>query len=172
GRGIGQAIALAFAEMGADVVCAARTEREIEATADRVRGFGRRALAFHCDVTHAAELDEVVARTIAEFGRVDLLVNNAGGFPPMPALDTDQASWEWCMRFNLTSAFLLTRACLPHMLARDGGAVLNISSAAGRIVRGGFVAYGTAKAALSFMTRHLAPAFAPRVRLNAPAVAA
>ncbi|TMA47728.1 MAG: SDR family NAD(P)-dependent oxidoreductase, partial [Deltaproteobacteria bacterium] len=116
GRGIGQAIALAFAEMGADVVCAARTEREIEATADRVRGFGRRALALHCDVTHAAELDEVVARTIAEFGRVDLLVNNAGGFPPMPALDTDQASWEWCMRFNLTSAFLLTRACLPHML--------------------------------------------------------
>src|SRR5207245_1911166 len=122
GRGIGQAIALAFAEMGADVVCAARTEREIEATADRVRGFGRRALALHCDVTHAAELDEVVARTIAEFGRVDLLVNNAGGFPPMPALDTDQASWEWCMRFNLTSAFLLTRACLPHMLARDGDA--------------------------------------------------
>src|SRR5438477_459954 len=86
GRGIGQAIALAFAEMGADVVCAARTEREIEATADRVRGFGRRALALHCDVTHAAELDEVVARTIAEFGRVDLLVNNAGGFPPMAAL--------------------------------------------------------------------------------------
>src|SRR2546430_14552699 len=79
GRGIGQAIALAFAEMGADVVCAARTEQEIEATADRVRGFGRRALALHCDVTHAAELDEVVARTIAEFGRVDLLVNNAGG---------------------------------------------------------------------------------------------
>ncbi|TMA96111.1 MAG: glucose 1-dehydrogenase [Deltaproteobacteria bacterium] len=172
GRGIGQAIALAFAEMGADVVCAARTEREIEATADRVRGFGRRALALHCDVTHAAELDEVVARTIAEFGRVDLLVNNAGGFPPMPALDTDQASWEWCMRFNLTSAFLLTRACLPHMLARDGGAVLNISSAAGRIVRGGFVAYGTAKAALSFMTRQLAAEFAPRVRVNALAVGA
>src|SRR5438046_10467497 len=89
GRGIGQAIALAFAEMGADVVCAARTEREIEATAARVRGFGRRARASNCDVTHAAELDEVVARTHAECGRVDLLVNNAGGCPPMHAPDTD-----------------------------------------------------------------------------------
>src|SRR5437667_45993 len=66
----------------------------------------------------------------------------------------------------------ITRACLPHMLARDGGAVLNVSSAAGRIVRKGFVAYGTAKAALSFMTKQLAAEFAPRVRVNALAVGA
>src|SRR2546425_13317284 len=106
GRGIGQAIALAFAEMGADVVCAARTEKEIEATAARVRGFGRRALALHCDVTDPAELEQLAGRAMADFGRVDLLVNNAGGFPPMPFLDTDLPSWEWCLRFNLTSAFL------------------------------------------------------------------
>src|SRR5262249_39890746 len=81
-------------------------------------------------------------------------------------------SWEWCFKFNLPSAFLLTRACLPHMLAADGGVVLNTSSAAGRIVRKGFVAYGTAKAALSFMTRQLAAEFAPRVRVNALAVGA
>jgi 7-alpha-hydroxysteroid dehydrogenase len=172
GRGIGQGIALAFAEMGAHVVCAARTEGEIEETAARARALGRRALALRCDVTDAAQLEGVVARTLAELGRVDLLVNNAGGFPPMPFLDTDLPSWEWCMRFNLTSAFVLTRACLPHMLEHDGGAVLNISSAAGRIVRKGFVAYGTAKAALSFMTRQLAAEFAPRVRVNALAVGA
>ncbi len=172
GRGIGQAIALAFAEMGADVVCAARTEKEIEATAARVRGFGRRALALRCDVTDPGELEQLAGRAVADFGRVDLLVNNAGGFPPMPFLDTDLPSWEWCLRFNLTSAFLLTRACLPHMLAHDGGVVLNVSSAAGRIVRKGFVAYGTAKAALSFMTRQLAAEFAPRVRVNALAVGA
>ena len=172
GRGIGQAIGLAFAEQGAHVVCAARTEKEIEATAAAVRGFGRRALAVRCDVTDAAQLEALVERTLAEFGRLDLLVNNAGGFPPMPFLDTDLPSWEWCFRFNLTSAFVLTRACLPHLLARDGGAVLNISSAAGRIVRKGFVAYGTAKAALSFMTRQLAAEFAPRVRVNALAVGA
>ncbi len=160
GRGIGQAIALAFAEMGADVVCAARTEREIEATAERVRGFGRRALALRCDVTDTGQLEEVAARTMADFGRIDLLVNNAGGYPPMPFLDMDLPSWEWCFKFNLTSAFVLTRACLPHMLAREGSAVLNVSSAAGRIVRKGFVAYGTAKAALSFMTKQLAAEFA------------
>jgi 7-alpha-hydroxysteroid dehydrogenase len=172
GRGIGRGIALAFAEMGADVVCAARTEAEIEATAERVRAFGRRARPVRCDVTQASEVEGLAATAMAEFGRIDLLVNNAGGFPPMPFLDTDLPSWEWCFRFNLTSAFVLTRACLPHMLAGDGGAVLNISSAAGRIIRKGFVAYGTAKAALSFMTKQLAAEFAPRVRVNALAVGA
>ena len=172
GRGIGQAIALAFAEQGADVVVSARTESEIDATAAAARRFGRRALAVPCDVTDAAQLDALVARTLDELGRVDLLVNNAGGFPPMAFLDTDLPSWEWCFKFNLTSAYLLTRACLPHMLAKDGGAVLNISSAAGRIVQKGFVGYGTAKAALSFMTRQLAAEFAPRVRVNALAVGA
>jgi 7-alpha-hydroxysteroid dehydrogenase len=172
GRGIGRGIALAFAEMGADVVCAARTPAEIEGTAAAARALGPRALAVRCDVTDAAQLEALARDTLAEFGRVDLLVNNAGGFPPMPALDTDGPSWEWCFRFNLTSAFLLTRACLPHMLEQGGGVVLNISSAAGRIIRGGFVAYGTAKAALSFMTRQLAAEFAPKVRVNALAVGA
>jgi 7-alpha-hydroxysteroid dehydrogenase len=172
GRGIGEGIALAFAEMGAEVACAARTESEIEATAAKARAFGRRALALRCDVTDVRQLDDAVTRTLGELGRIDLLVNNAGGFPPMSIADTDLPSWEWCMRFNLTSAFVLTRACLPHMLARDGGVVLNISSAAGRIIRKGFVAYGTAKAALSFMTRQMAAEVAPRVRVNALAVGA
>jgi 7-alpha-hydroxysteroid dehydrogenase len=172
GRGIGQAIALAFAEQGADVAIAARTETEIEATAAKARAHGRRALALPCDVTDAAQLDAAATRTLTELGRIDVLVNNAGGFPPMAFLDTDLPSWEWCFKFNLTSAYLLTRTCLPHMLAKDGGVVLNISSAAGRIVQKGFVGYGTAKAALSFMTRQLAAEFAPRVRVNALAVGA
>jgi len=172
GRGIGRGIALAFAELGAHVVCAARSEAEIEAVAEEARRFGSLALAVPCDVTDPAQLEDVTRRTIAEFGRIDLLVNNAGGYPPMPFLDTDLASWEWCFKFNLNSAFALTRACVPHMLAGDGGAILNISSAAGRIVRKNFVAYGTAKAALSFMTKQLAAELAPRVRVNALAVGA
>lgn len=172
GRGIGRGIALAFAELGAHVVCAARSEAEIEAVAEEARRFGSRALAVPCDVTDPTQLEDVTRRTIAEFGRIDLLVNNAGGYPPMPFLDTDLASWEWCFKFNLNSAFALTRACVPHMLAGDGGAILNISSAAGRIVRKNFVAYGTAKAALSFMTKQLAAELAPRVRVNALAVGA
>lgn len=172
GRGIGQAIALAFAEQGANVVISARTESEIDATAAKARAFGAKALALPCDVTDAAQLDALVARTVSELGRIDLVVNNAGGFPPMAFLDTDPPSWDWCFKFNLTSAYLLTRAALPHMLERDGGAVLNISSAAGRIVQKGFAAYGTAKAALAFMTRQLGAEFAPRVRVNALAVGA
>jgi 7-alpha-hydroxysteroid dehydrogenase len=172
GRGIGQAIALAFAEAGADVVCAARTESEIADTAARVRAHGRRALPVRCDVTDAGQLESLVREALATFGRLDVLVNNAGGFPPMKFADTDLPSWDWCLRFNLTSAFVLTRACLPHLLERDDAAVLNISSAAGRIVRSGFVAYGTAKAALSFMTRQLAAELAPKVRVNALAVGA
>lgn len=172
GRGIGQGIALAFAELGANVVCAARTDREIEATAERARAFGVRALAVPCDVTDLTQLEGLATRAMDEFGRIDQLVNNAGGYPPMPFLETDLASWQWCIKFNLESAVVLTRACLPHMLAGHGGAVLNISSAAGRIVRKNFAAYGTVKAALSFLTRQLAAEFAPRVRVNALAVGA
>ena len=172
GRGIGQGVALAFAEMGAHVVCAARTPSEIEDTATRARAFGVKALALPCDVTNPEQLEGVVRRTVGDFGRLDLLVNNAGGFPPMPFLDMDLATWEWCFKFNLTSAFLMTRLALPHLLEHEGAAVLNISSAAGRIVRAKFAAYGTAKAALSFMTKQLAAEFAPRVRVNALAVGA
>jgi len=170
GRGIGQAIALAFAECGAHVVCSARSRDEIEATAERVRGLGRRALAVPCDVNERAQLEHLVAETMRELGRIDVLVNNAGGWPPKPALQTSEKYFEQALRFNVTSAFLLSRFAIPHMLERDGGTIVNISSAAGRLPMSGFVAYGTAKAALSFMTKELAIELAPRVRVNAIAV--
>jgi 7-alpha-hydroxysteroid dehydrogenase len=170
GRGIGQAIALAYAECGAHVVCSARSQQEIDATAERARGFGRRALAVPCDVNERAQLENLVAETMREFGRIDVLVNNAGGWPPKPALQTSEKYFEQALRFNVTSAFLLSRFVIPHMLERDGGAIVNISSAAGRMPMSGFVAYGTAKAALSFMTQELAHELAPRVRVNAIAV--
>ncbi|MEW6271383.1 MAG: glucose 1-dehydrogenase [Thermodesulfobacteriota bacterium] len=170
GRGIGRAIALAFAECGADVVCSARSRDEIEGTAECARGFGRRALAVPCDVNERQQLESLVAATLSELGRVDVLVNNAGGWPPKPALQTSEKYFEQALRFNVTSAFLLSRFVLPHMLERDGGSIINISSAAGRLPMSGFVAYGTAKAALSFMTQELAIELAPRVRVNAIAV--
>jgi 7-alpha-hydroxysteroid dehydrogenase len=172
GRGIGAGIARAFAEAGAHVVCAARTPEQIEETAATVRGIGRRALAVPCDVTQRADLDALVARALAAFGRVDVLVNNAGGYPPHPALQTSERAFEEAFHFNVTSAFVLSRLVLRHMLDGAGGAIVNISSAAGRLVMPGFVAYGTAKAALSFMTRELACEFAPHVRVNAIAVGA
>ncbi|MAE95905.1 MAG: short-chain dehydrogenase [Deltaproteobacteria bacterium] len=171
GRGIGQGIALAYAEAGADIVCAARTPAQIEETAEQVRAFGRRALAVPTDVLERSQLESLVARTLDEFGRVDLLVNNAGGWPPKPALRTREKEFEEAFRFNVTTAFLLTRLVVPKMVETAGaGAVVNISSVAGREISPGFVAYGTAKAALSFMTRELAQDFAPKVRVNAIAV--
>jgi 7-alpha-hydroxysteroid dehydrogenase len=172
GRGIGEGCALAFAEAGADVVVTARTPEQIEAVADRVRGMGRRALAVPCDVNEGEQLSNVVEAALEEFDRVDVLVNNAGGFPPRPALQTSEKAFEAALHFNVTSAFLLSTLLIPHMQERGGGAIVNISSAAGRLVQSGFVAYGTAKAALSFMTRQLAAEFAPVVRVNAIAVGA
>lgn len=167
GRGIGAGCARAFAEAGADIVGGARTIDQVEQVAEEVRGMGRRALAVPCDVLQREQLENLVGAAMDQFGRIDILVNNAGGYPPMPALKTSQRAFEECFHFNVTTAFLMTRLCIPHMLENDGGSVINISSAAGRIPMSGFVAYGTAKSALSFMTREFAAEFAPRIRVNA-----
>jgi len=172
GRGIGAGIALGFAEAGADVVCAARTRSEIDAVASRARALGRRALALPCDVMERTQLEALIARAMSEFGRIDILVNNAGGSPWKPFLRTSEREFEDSFRFNVTSAFLLARFAVPHMLAAGGGAIVNISSAMGRITDRGFTAYGTAKAGLSHLTRLLATELAPRVRVNAISVGA
>jgi len=171
-KGIGRGIALGFAEAGADVVLASRTRSELEKVAARVRELGRRALAVPCDVNEREHLERLVDGAWKEFGRVDVLVNNAGGSPPRAALRTSEKMFEAALRFNVTSAFLLSRLAIPRMLERDGGAILNISSGMSWLVDKGFVAYGTAKAALSHMTRLLAYELAPRVRVNAIAVGA
>jgi len=171
GRGIGAAIAEAYAEAGAHVVCAARSRDQIERTAASVRRHGSRALAVPCDVLERAQLEHLVEATLSEFGRIDLLVNNAGGWPPKPALRTSEKEFEAAFRFNVTTAFVLTRLAVPKIVETAGsGAVVNISSVAGRHHASGFAAYGTAKAALSFLTQNLAQEFAPKVRVNAIAV--
>jgi 7-alpha-hydroxysteroid dehydrogenase len=172
GRGIGRGIALGFAEAGAHVACAARSVPQIDETAAEVRRRGRRALAVPCDVMERTQLEQLVQRTLAEFGRIDILVNNAGGWPPKDALRTSEKSFEEAFRFNVTSAFVLTRLVVPHMVQTGGGAIVNISSRAGGLIQAGFAAYGTAKAALSFLSRTLGAEFAPKVRVNAIAVGA
>ena len=167
GRGIGEGSALALAEAGADVVCAARTQEQIDQTAATVQKLGRRALAVPCDVTQREQLEHLVEAAVAEFGRIDILVNNAGGWMPREALRTSERSFEEAFHFNVTTAFLLTRFCAPRLAESGAGAVVNISSRAGSMVQPGFAAYGTAKAALSFLTRNLATELAPKVRVNA-----
>lgn len=168
GRGIGRACALALAEAGADIVCAARTTDQIEQTAEAVRGLGRRALAVSTNVLETSELEHLVDATKSEFGRIDVLVNNAGGWPPRPALEETEKGLERAFRFNVVQAFTLTRLCAPQMVeTAGGGAIVNISSRAASMPQTAFVAYGVAKAALNMMTRNVAAELAPKIRVNA-----
>jgi 7-alpha-hydroxysteroid dehydrogenase len=169
GRGIGAGSARALAEAGADVALIARTKEQLDEVADDVRALGRRALVYPGDVSELSNLDRLVDATMGEFGRIDVVVNNAGGSMPAAFLDTSTRSFEQAFHFNVTTAFALTQAALPHLLV-GGGAVVNISSAMGRLRDRGFAAYGTAKAALAHLTRLLAADCAPRVRVNAIAV--
>jgi 7-alpha-hydroxysteroid dehydrogenase len=171
GKGIGRGIALAFAEAGADVVCAARTRSDVEATAASVRERGRRALPVTANVMKTPDLEGLVEATVEEFGRIDILVNNAGGTPPCPALQTSEEFFETALRFNVTQTFLLTRFAVPRMLETSGeGAIVNISSRSSDMVQTAFVAYAAGKAGLNMITRNLAAEFAPKVRVNAISV--
>lgn len=167
GRGIGAGCARAYAEAGADVAITARTEEQLEVVAAEVRGLGRRALVFPADVNELDTLDRFVDATVAEFGRLDIVVNNAGGSMPTALLDTSVKMFEQAFHFNVTTAFALSKAAIPRMLETGGGSIVNISSVMGRVRERGFVAYGTAKAALAHMTRLMAADCAPRIRVNA-----
>src|SRR5207237_10786623 len=135
-----------------DVVCAARTKDDIEATAEKARQLGRRAIAVPTDVTQRDQLEALVAAATTEFGRIDILVNNAGGWLPREAMRTSERSFEDAFHFNVTSAFLLTRFCAPQLAESGSGAIVNISSRAGRMGQPGFGASGPGRAAPSVLT--------------------
>lgn len=171
GKGIGRAIALACAEAGADVVCAARTQADIDAVAAEIEGMGRQALAQRTDVMDTPDLDRLIEATLERFGRLDILVNNVGGTMPRAAMDTDEQFFDTALHFNATVAFLLsTRAARAMVDTSGSGSIVNISSRSSDMVQTSFVAYAAGKAALNMMTRDLAPEFAPRVRVNAISV--
>ncbi|MCL4104456.1 UNVERIFIED_CONTAM: hypothetical protein GTU68_047418 [Idotea baltica] len=171
GKGIGAEIARVFASAGADVVLAARTESDLKAVAAEVEALGRRALTVVTDVMEFDQLQTLADHTIAEFGRIDILVNNAGGAPPKPMSHSSAKEFEAAFRFNVSTAFELSRICVPLMVDTAGeGAIVNISSVAGQYPAPCFASYGTAKAGLSFLTKELAAEYAPKIRVNAIAV--
>lgn len=167
GRGIGRGIALAYAEAGADVVLAARTLSDVQAVAQEVRSLGRRALAVACDVTVDEQRSALIEQAREHMGAITHLVNNAGGAGPNDPLTLSVERFEEILRFNVSSAYHLCQLCIPHMRAAGTGNIINITSGAARYAQTQFSAYGTAKAALSHMTRLLAQDFAPLVRVNA-----
>jgi len=156
GRGIGRAIAEAFARQGCNIAALARSEAEIEETAALVRVLGVRAVALQCDVTQADSVDAAFAAAEAELGPVDILVNNAGmaRFKPFASLSMDD--WNETIASNLTSVFLCTQRVLPGMMARRAGRIINISSVSGLKPIAEQSAYCAAKHAVNGLTKTLA----------------
>jgi len=156
GRGIGRAIALAFAREGADIAVTARTQTEIAAVAEEVAALGRRSLAVTCDVTEKASVDRMAMAVQEQFSRVDLLVNNAGTGRSAPFFKTDLAMWNDMFALNATSMYLMTQAVLKGMLERKYGRIINMVSTAGKIPFRYCTAYVASKHAALGLTRALA----------------
>jgi 7-alpha-hydroxysteroid dehydrogenase len=167
GKGIGAATAVALAEAGADVVIAARTPEDLESVAQRVVQAGRRAETVALDLSDPAAAASLAQVALERFGRLDVIVNNLGGWMPRPLLDVTPGHLERAFRFNVATAHALVRAGVPIMLTGDGGSIVNISSFAANVGARGMVAYATAKAALSHYTRSAAAELGPRIRVNA-----
>lgn len=166
GKGIGRAIAVAYAEAGAKVVCAARTLSDVEAVAAHIRENGGEAIAVRCDATDAGDREALVAQAVDAFGKVTHLVNNVGGGGPSDPLKQSWQEFDRLLHFNVTTAYHLTQLCVPHMREAGGGNIVNITSVAARYVQPNFSSYGTAKAAFTHMTKLLSQDFAPEVRIN------
>jgi 7-alpha-hydroxysteroid dehydrogenase len=167
GAGIGKAICLLFAEAGADVACTDLKLQDAESVAAECRKFGGRAMALKLDVTNEDERVAVVGRVAKEFGKLSILVNNAGGGGPKP-FDMPLADFEWAFQLNVNSLFRLSQLARPCMIQAGGGAIINISSMAGENKNKRMCSYGASKAAVNHLTRNMAFDLGPdKIRVNA-----
>lgn len=168
-RGIGEAIAVAMAEAGADVAVLARSKDDLHETADRVRDADSNTLAIPADVTDDEQVTDAFDQTVTELGPVDILVNNAGINPYFGrAEDLDIDTWENIIAVNTTGAFRCSRTFGRHVLDHDiEGAVVNIGSVGSLVGLPYQVPYTASKHALAGLTRTLALEWAPRIRVNA-----
>ncbi len=168
GRGIGRAVALTYAREGARLALCSRTKKELLAADEAVRDLGAASLSETCDVSQAREVERFVERAIGTFGRIDVLVNNAGvGHRAAPLLELSPDEWEGVLATNLRGPWLLARAVIPHMLRQRRGSVINVSSWLGRDALTGYGAYGVSKWGLEGLTRYLALELkSARVRVN------
>ena len=168
-RGIGRAIALRFAREGARIVVAARTSAAIEAVAKEVRALGQESLGIVCDAGDDPAVREMVRSAEQRFGKIDILVNNAGYFPSLhPIAEMPDAEWDRSIRDNLSSAFYVTRAVLPGMIARRHGSIIMLASLGAKAAYPFGTPYAAAKAGLFGLTRALAAEGGPYgVRVNA-----
>lgn len=170
GRGVGQGIARVLSEAGASIVATARTADQVEATAQEIRASGGKAVALAGDVTSRADNERAVEAAMDAYGRIDIVINNAGAGGMKPFLDLTLDDLESSYRLNAGSTFMMTQLAAPHMLAQGSGAVVNISSLAARFGVRGQTAYCAAKAGVEQLTRAMAHELSPRIRVNAIAL--
>jgi NAD(P)-dependent dehydrogenase (short-subunit alcohol dehydrogenase family) len=167
GQGIGRAIAMELATLGADVVTADRDEATAARTADEVRALGRRAFSIGTDVSRRADVEAMAARTMAELGRIDILVNNAGINRRAAPLEITDELWEATMNVNARSVLYGVQAILPHMLRAGRGNIVSTASQSGKVSSPTGLVYGASKAAVISITRSLALAYADKgIRVN------
>ena len=157
GRGIGKAIALAYVREGAKMAICARTGSEVEQTTSEIRDRGADCLGLVCDVSVEESVASLVEEVEGCFGRIDVLVNNAGVMTrPIPVAELEVKKWDYTMAVNLRGPFLVTRATLPHMMKQKGGSIINLSSTIGRGAYANFCAYAVSKWGIEGFTQTLA----------------
>jgi NAD(P)-dependent dehydrogenase (short-subunit alcohol dehydrogenase family) len=169
-RGLGRAFARALAEAGADIVVVGRDADAAAEVIAELRDLGRRSLTVLADVTVRADVERILAESIAEFGHVDILINNAGACVHRPALEVTDEQWRQVMDVNLDAVWMMSQAFGGHMVARGAGSIVNIGSMSGQIVNRPQwqPGYNASKAAVHHLTRSLAAEWAPfGVRVNA-----
>jgi len=173
GTGIGRASGLLLADAGIDVIVNySRSEADAAATASDIEKKGVRARAIRADVSKREECERLVEGAVAAFGHVDILINSAGmtRFVPYPKLDDlDDKIWDQILRTNLMSAFWTSRAASRHMLRQGDGAIVNVASIAGHGTNASSIPYAVSKGAMITLTKTMARALAPTVRVNAVA---
>jgi dehydrogenase/reductase SDR family protein 4 len=167
-RGIGQAIAVGYAQAGADVVVASRKLPDLEKVAQQIRGMGRKSLAVEAHVARMEEIKNLLNKIKEEFGKIDILVNNAGTNPTMAsALDVDERAWDSIMNLNLKGLFFLSQAAARVMKEKGGGKIINVASTAG-ITPDLLPIYSISKAAVIMATKVMAQQWAQyNIRVNA-----
>jgi NAD(P)-dependent dehydrogenase (short-subunit alcohol dehydrogenase family) len=167
GRGLGRTIALGLAEHGADVVAVSRTPAQVDEVAADIAAIGRKALALQVDTSRRADVERMVARTVEGWGRVDVLVNNAGIDIIKPALDYTEEEWDQVIDINLKGYFLCAQAVGRQMVKQRAGSILMNSSIAGSIGIATLVPYAATKGGVNQLVRTLAVEWAPHgVRVN------
>jgi len=165
-RGIGEAISRRFAQEGARVALAARSEDSCQRIAREIEASGGGAIAIAADVTDAPAIARMISAVVEKWGRIDVLVNNAGLGGPTPLSDRDDSSWDAILATNLTAVFRVTREALPHL--SDGARIINLSSVVGRFGVAGLGAYSATKHGVIGLTRTFALELAPRgITVNA-----